>query len=80
MNDTIRNRIWIANRWEDAAGGRTFPTVNPATGEVITEVARGGETDVDRAVSAARKAVGSPAWGRMDPHQRGALLWKLFVS
>jgi len=77
MSDAIRNRLWIDNQWEDADGGATFPTVNPATGEVITRVARGGEADVDRAVAAARKALALPEWRGMDPHKRGQLLWKL---
>lgn len=77
MSDAIRNRLWIGNTWEDAADGDTFPTTNPATGEVITPVARAGEADVDRAVTAARKAMAGPEWRRMDPHRRGELLWRL---
>ncbi|HSG46278.1 MAG TPA: aldehyde dehydrogenase family protein, partial [Longimicrobiales bacterium] len=72
-----RNRLWIDNQWEDAHGGATFPTVNPATGEVITQVARGSEADVDRAVAAAGKAFAAPEWRGMDPHKRGQLLWRL---
>ena len=77
MSETIRNRLWIRNDWEDAASGGTFPTTNPATGEVITEVARGDAADVDRAVSAARDAMAHPGWRGMDPHERGRLLWRL---
>ena len=43
-------------QWVDAASGRTFETLNPATEEVLAEVARGEAEDVDRAVRAARKA------------------------
>ena len=39
MSEVIRNRLWIANEWVDAQSGATFPTVNPATGEVISRVA-----------------------------------------
>lgn len=77
MSDAIRNRLWIRNQWEDAASGDTFPTTNPATGEVITRVARGAEADVDRAVEAATGAMATPAWTRMDPHERSRLLWRL---
>jgi acyl-CoA reductase-like NAD-dependent aldehyde dehydrogenase len=77
MSDATRNRLWIANEWVDAASGATFPTVNPATGEIITEVAEAGAEDVDRAVTAAAHAVRGSAWGRMNPHRRAELLWKL---
>ncbi len=77
MSESIRTQLWIGNNWEDAASGETFETRNPATGEVIARVARGGEGDVDRAVSAARSAFADPKWRRMNPHKRSALLWKL---
>ena len=77
MTDSIRTRLWIRNEWQDAESGDTFPTVNPATGEVIAQVARGGAGDVDRAVAAAREALDSPAWGRIDPHERSRLLFRL---
>jgi acyl-CoA reductase-like NAD-dependent aldehyde dehydrogenase len=77
MSDAIRHRLWIANEWVDARSGATFPTVNPATGELITRVAEARAEDVDRAVSAAEQAVRGSAWGRMNPHRRAELLWKL---
>jgi len=52
-------------------------TINPATGESITEVAEAKEADVDRAVESAREAMGAKAWRRMNPHKRSRLLWKL---
>ena len=76
MNE-IPHRLWIANAWADARSGSTFPTVNPATGEVITRVAEAGADDVDLAVRAARSAMRDPAWRRMNPHTRAELLWKL---
>jgi len=77
MSDHVRNRLWIGNAWADAEGGATFPSRNPATGEVITDVASAQAADVDRAVDAARAAAASPAWRDMDPHRRSVLLWKL---
>jgi aldehyde dehydrogenase (NAD+) len=74
---TIRNRLWIGNAWSDAEDGGTFTTVNPATGETITDVASAQAADVDRAVSAAREAARSDAWRNMNPHERSKLLWKL---
>ena len=73
----IRNRLWIGNAWSDAEKGATFPTINPATGETITNVASAQATDVDRAVEAARAAMRNDAWRDMNPHARSRLLWKL---
>ena len=71
------NRLFIANEWTDAEAGGTHPTVNPATWEVITEVAAAKEADVGKAVAAARDAMASPEWRGMNPHKRAELLWKL---
>ncbi|XLS92450.1 hypothetical protein HN51_068458 [Arachis hypogaea] len=46
-------------------GGKTFPTLDPRTGEVITHVAEGHSEDVDRAVAAARKAFDQGPWPKM---------------
>ena len=75
--EAIRTRLWIGNEWADAESGRTFATVNPATEEVIAEVAEGGAPDIDRAVTAARAAFADSKWRRMNPHKRSRLLWKL---
>lgn len=58
--------------------GKTFPTINPATGEKICDVQEGDKADVDKAVRAAREAfkLGSP-WRTMDASERGRLLYKL---
>jgi acyl-CoA reductase-like NAD-dependent aldehyde dehydrogenase len=78
MSDTgIRTQLWIGNAWQDAASGRTFATRNPATEEVIAQVAEGGEEDIHRAVEAARAAMAGPAWGQMDAHKRSTLLFRL---
>src|SRR5262247_3159660 len=50
-----RNML-IGGKWLEAASGKTFPTYNPATGEVLAQVAEGTGTDVDKAVTAARNA------------------------
>uniref|UniRef100_A0A8C9LAU3 aldehyde dehydrogenase (NAD(+)) n=1 Tax=Pavo cristatus TaxID=9049 RepID=A0A8C9LAU3_PAVCR len=72
------NKIFINNEWHDAISKKTFPTINPATGEVICQVAEGDKADVDKAVKAARAAfqLGSP-WRRMDASHRGKLLNRL---
>jgi acyl-CoA reductase-like NAD-dependent aldehyde dehydrogenase len=53
-----------------------MPVINPATEEVIAEVAAGTGADLDAAVSAARAALGGP-WGKMSARERGRLIWKL---
>ncbi len=77
LQHPIRNRIWIGNEWSDAADGGTFATVNPATGETITEVSSAQAADIERAVAAARYAMTNDAWRNMNPHKRSRLLWKL---
>lgn len=49
-------QIFINNEWHKSVSGKTFPTVNPATGEVIANIQEGDKGDVDKAVSAARTA------------------------
>ncbi|MFQ6098583.1 MAG: aldehyde dehydrogenase family protein, partial [Armatimonadota bacterium] len=60
----------------DAVSGKTFETLNPATGEVLGTVAEGDQADIDRAVAAARQALHGP-WGRMSASERGAVLHKV---
>src|SRR3954451_1311105 len=67
----------IGGKWVDSASGKTFPTLNPATGETICQVAEGDRTDVDRAVQAARKAFEDGPWPKMNASERGRLLHKL---
>src|SRR5687768_10812748 len=74
--DARRNML-IGGKWLEAASGKTFPTYNPATGEILAHVAEGAATDVDRAVLAARKAFESGPWRRLTASERGRLIWKL---
>lgn len=70
--------IFINNEFHKSVSGKTFPTVNPVTEEVICHVQEGDKADVDLAVAAAKKAfrLGSP-WRTMDASERGRLLNKL---
>jgi aldehyde dehydrogenase (NAD+) len=70
-------RLLIDGQWAD--GGKTFDTINPATGEVLTQVAEASVADVDRAVAAARKAFEDRggAWRKMSASERGRLIWRL---
>lgn len=70
-------RLFIGGEFQEAASGQTFPTLNPATEEVIMEVALADEADVDRAVRAARQAFEEGPWPRMTPYERSRLLWRI---
>ena len=67
----------INGKWQAAKSGKTFETVNPATEEVIAQVAEGDAADVDLAVKAARNAFESGPWNRMDARDRGKLMNRL---
>jgi aldehyde dehydrogenase (NAD+) len=70
-------RLLIDGQWVD--GARTFDTVNPATGEVLTRIAEASSADVDHAVAAARRAFEdrNGPWRKLSASERGRLLWKL---
>jgi aldehyde dehydrogenase (NAD+) len=70
------HKLLIGGEWVDAADGRTFETIDPATGEPICEVAQGGPEDVDRAVKAARAALDGPL-KKVSPSKRSGLMYKL---
>src|SRR5438874_8236208 len=70
-------RLFIDNKWVEPAEGKHFDTLNPATGQVIAKVASATAPDVDKAVKAARRALESGPWARMDAADRGRLLFKL---
>jgi aldehyde dehydrogenase (NAD+) len=67
----------IGGKWVDSVSGKTFATLNPATGETICQVAEGDKADVDLAVKSARKAFDSGPWSRMNASDRGRLLHRL---
>jgi aldehyde dehydrogenase (NAD+) len=72
-----QTQCFIGGQWVPAASGKTFETVNPATEEVIADVAAGDAADVDLAAKAARKAFESGPWAKMDARDRGRLINKL---
>jgi aldehyde dehydrogenase (NAD+) len=69
--------LFIGGKWLDSVSGKTFPTLNPATGDTICQVAEGDKADVDLAVKAARKAFEDGPWPKMNASERGRLLNKL---
>src|SRR5258705_9042374 len=75
-NTTRKYQLLIDGQWVDAASGKTFTTPNPATGETLAEVAEADKEDIDRAVSAARKAF-EGKWSKVSARDRGRMLYKL---
>ncbi|CAO1434032.1 unnamed protein product [Diamesa serratosioi] len=71
-------KLFINNEFVDAKSGRTFPTINPATGKKLTNVAEGDKADIDLAVRAASKAFARGSeYRKMDASARGKLLLRL---
>lgn len=70
-------RFLVGGQWVESASGETFETIDPATGQVLTTVARGGAEDVDRAVRAARTAFDEGPWATMKPNERERLIWRV---
>ena len=72
-------KLLIGGQWSDASDGKTFDTVNPATGQVLTQLASATVADVDRTVAAARKAFDDPAapWQKMAASDRAKILWRI---
>ncbi len=70
-------RLFIDGQWTDAS--QHFDTTNPATGEVLTQIAEASAADVDCAVQAARRAFEdrSGPWRKLSASERGRLIWRL---
>lgn len=68
---------FIGGRAVAAADGQTFDCINPATGQVITQVAACGAEDVNRSVKVARQSFEAGAWSRCDPSDRRKRLIRL---
>ncbi|MGH9501036.1 MAG: aldehyde dehydrogenase family protein [Terriglobales bacterium] len=72
-----KHQMLMNGKWVDSASGKTFPTYNPATGEVMAHIAEGDREDINRAVTAARAAFEKGPWRKMTASERGKLIWKL---
>jgi len=70
-------KILIDGKWGNALSEQTFPTFNPATGDVLCQVPDGQKEDIDRAVKAARHAFEQGPWRTLTPSERGKCLWRL---
>ena len=72
----LRTRHFIDGAYVASTDGRTFQTINPANGQPLADVARGGQAEIDRAVAVARKTFRSGVWSRMAPRDRLGVLEK----
>ncbi|MGK9184026.1 aldehyde dehydrogenase family protein [Priestia filamentosa] len=70
-------KLYINGSFIESANGKTFETVNPATGEMLARVAEAEEEDINRAVEAARDAFDNGPWSRMGTAERSRLIYKL---
>ncbi|AOV07527.1 betaine-aldehyde dehydrogenase [Sporosarcina ureilytica] len=69
-------KLFIGGEFVESISGKTFETVNPATGKVITSVYEADKEDVNRAVEAAEKAFYGE-WRKVTPSERGKMMWRL---
>ena len=69
-------QLFINNEWIPSKSGKTFSSINPADGKVLTEIALAEKEDVNTAVQSARTAF-NKTWSKLPPSKRGELLWKL---
>ena len=67
-------RMYIDGQWREAHSKRTLAVVNPATEEVLAEVAYGGREETKQALEAAQRAL--PDWMKQTPWDRGKILKK----
>src|SRR5256884_3096898 len=72
-----QTKMLIDGKWVDSVSGRTFESINPATGEVIADVAEGEKADIDKAAKAARRAFDKGPWKKMNARERGRCMYRL---
>uniref|UniRef100_UPI00398E9FB9 cytosolic 10-formyltetrahydrofolate dehydrogenase-like n=1 Tax=Pristiophorus japonicus TaxID=55135 RepID=UPI00398E9FB9 len=71
------HQAFINGQFVDAEGGKWYNSINPTDGSVICRVSLAQVSDVDRAVAAAKVAFETGEWGRMNPRDRGRLIYRL---
>ncbi len=74
--DGVPRQLWIGGEWRDATGGATFKVEDPATGEVLTDVADATPEDARAAAGAA--AAAQHSWAATPPRDRGEILRRAF--
>ncbi|THU03688.1 aldehyde dehydrogenase family protein [Lampropedia puyangensis] len=79
----MRKDHYIANAWVAPSTGQYLDSFDPSNGQVLVQLAQGNATDVDRAVQAAKQALGETfdgPWGRLSAVERSRLLFKLAAA
>ncbi|RXM91014.1 Cytosolic 10-formyltetrahydrofolate dehydrogenase [Acipenser ruthenus] len=77
MTVRMPHQLFINGQFVDAEGGKTYQTINPNDGTAICSVSLAQVSDVDKAVAAAKEAFENGEWGKMNPRDRGRLIYKL---
>ena len=70
----VETRLYINGKWLEGSEG-TFEVVNPATGKILANVQKGGESETKKAIQAANQAFES--WSKTSPAQRAKLMNKM---
>ena len=73
-NDLFKTGYFVAGEWRQA--GETFEVLNPATGEVVAQVAKAGEAETNAAIAAAAEAL--PAWRSKTAKERSEILYRWY--
>lgn len=68
-------RMFVDGERRHAASGDTIDSINPADGQPVAAIARGGQADIDHAVRAARTAHDKGVWGRRSPRERARIMF-----
>ena len=76
-NLVLPTNAYVDGGYRPAASGKTFDTVNPATGEVLAQIAACGAEDVDFAVLKARESFDDGRWSKLHPSDRKDVLIRL---
>ncbi|KAG8430760.1 hypothetical protein GDO86_020045 [Hymenochirus boettgeri] len=77
MTIKIPHQLFINGQFLDAEGGKTYETINPTDGTALCKVSLAQVSDIDKAVAAAKEAFENGEWGKMNPRDRGRLLYRL---
>ncbi len=72
MNDAQLHQLYIHGQYVNATSGKTFDTINPATGQILASVQQAAKADVDAAVKSAQQ--GQQVWAAMTAVERARIL------
>src|SRR5207248_10167812 len=70
-------KLLTDGRWVAASSGKTFDSIDRATGGVLARVAEGDKADIDAALKPARRALQNGSWSKMSASERGRTLWEI---